>query len=453
MHDENGTTPVIWAMLGDKSRREAERKRSEALIAQITGSAPADGMHSLQTHGARNPSQYSSVGGGTTSPIAQRPSDNTAESTPAPALDRGPAIQSVMSPERIRFNRYDLDRDGALDRAEVRAFLRGQKGIDMRTLSRPGIMADAMRDCGHNGVVRLENFSKLVAFAEGLSSGAQTRVAATIDASATEAVSDVLSTVGRLGGAANIAASAEGESNVPNTARAADNAQSDAAALFEEKRAARHAHEAAERVASLVPPAHQQAYYRLRADWSKSGGQAQASTSSLQQLKDASERAKRRARMQRDFAEACGRNRQPKLVATGEGGTGGSSSNIGALPSAQESVRQSASTRNPTSSVMGVSESNKRPEPSASLKPSRSLQLRREHSFGSTSMVIGMADDSGWELQLSPTGTSLTLPGAYTPESTRAENSLHQNRRQLYPRQRLGAVPQHRPLALGGASG
>lgn len=421
-------------MLADKSRREAERKRAEALIAQITGGATA------QSHGARRLTERSSVIGDR-APIAQ-PSDgaggtgadahaHTGRVYASLSADSASATPSVLSPQRIRFNRYDQDGDGVLDRAEVRAFLRDQVGVDMRTLSRPGFMADVMRLYGHSGTVRLQDFEGLVAFATSLSGRPV-------------AASTVSSGVSSSGDAeAEDAASA-------STAGAVDSAPS-ATVVFEQKRAARIAHEAAERVASLEVPAHQHAYSRLQSDWSRSGGQAMSSTARLQQMKDASERAKRRAQMQRDFAQACVRNSRPPSE---KNGTRESSIAVGAVPSrpaergnASYKVDTTSSTRTPfrpPASVRTTALSLDQP----SSRLAWTADYRISASSGTASTAMGMVDESGWELQLSPRGTSFSLPGtpALTHPGISVLHSHHDQAPLMHPQQQqLGAVPRQAP--------
>ncbi len=407
-------------MLGDKSRREAERKRSEALIAQITGGAAI----SLQAREARRLTEKSNVVvGSIRPPAAQRDlvsnMGGSSAGTGGDAHARsGPATASVLTPQRIRFNRYDQDGDGVLDRAEVRAFLRDQARVDTRTLSRPGFMADVMRDFGHSGSVPFEKFEALGTFAESLSHGAQT-------SDASEAVPG-----GTLGAVDN----------------ARPVAPAPAAALFEEKRAARNAHEAAERAASLETPAHQHAYSRLQTDWRKSGGQTLSSTNTLQQMKVASERAKRRAQMQRDFAQACVRNRQPTTWNVGDrvpsvntavapsrpSERGHSSYTVDSAASTGTAPRPPASVRTPASSSLDLVKSS---------RSDRAEGYRLSVSPGMTSTRIETGEDSAWELQLSPSGTSFMLPG--TPYSGALANSHAETSHNFWHPQQLGAVPRH----------
>jgi hypothetical protein len=436
------------AVVEDKSRREAERKRSEALIAQITGGAAI----SLRREARRLTEKSSDVVGSNQSSAAQRDiagagrgtlaaisgdahaaSGPTTASVLTPHAASGPTTASVLTPQRIRFNRYDQDGDGVLDRAEVRAFLRDQARVDTRTLSRPGFMADVMRDYGHSGSVPFEKFEALATFADGLS----------------RTLSESLSHGAQTGDAS--------EADPGGTSSAVDNvrlaAPTPAAALFEEKRAARNAHEAAERAASLEAQAQQHAYSRLRTDWRKSG-QTLSSTNSLQEMKNASERAKRRAQMQRDFAQACVRNRQPS---TGMDGTrvssvgaivvpsrpserGYSSYTVDPAASTRTALRPPASVRTPASSSLDVAKSS---------RPDWTGEYRLSVSPGMTSTTMEMADDSAWELQLSPTGTSLVLPGTPALANAHTGPSVHHNFQHqslvLHPQQQLGAVP-----AFGG---
>eukprot|EP01044_Picomonas_judraskeda_P013079 COSAG03_NODE_1943_length_3322_cov_2.875582_1_plen_448_part_00 len=421
----------LGVMLPDKSRREAERKRAEALLAQITGGAAA------QSHGARRVTERSSVIGDRAigalrdrAPIAQR-SDGAGGTGADAHADSASATPSVLSPQRIRFNRYDRDGDGVLDRAEVRAFLRDQVGVDTRILSRPGFMADVMRLYGHSGTVRLQDFEELVAFATSLShrpvsaSGVSPGVVSAGDAEAEGAAS-------------------------ASTAGAVDSAPS-ATTIFQEKRAARIAHEAVERVTSLEVPAHRHAYSRLQSDWSRSGGQAMSSTARLQQMKDASERAKRRAQMQHDFAQACVRNSKPP---TGKHGTGGSPIAVGAAPSrpaerghGSYKVDAADSTRTPFRPPTSV----RTPASSSLDQASSSLAWTGDYGVSApsemASTAMGVVDDSGWELQLSPKGTSFSLPG--TPALTHPRNSVlqshHREAAVLHPKRQLGAVPRQAP--------
>ena len=109
----------LGVMLPDKSRREAERKRAEALLAQITGGAAA------QSHGARRVTERSSVIGDRAigalrdrAPIAQR-SDGAGGTGADAHADSASATPSVLSPQRIRFNRYDRNGDESITRIEM----------------------------------------------------------------------------------------------------------------------------------------------------------------------------------------------------------------------------------------------------------------------------------------------------------------------------------------------
>lgn len=330
-------------------------------------------------------------------------------------------------------------------RAEVRAFLEHQCSGCRRKLSRPGFMADVMRDYGHSGAVRPEDFDALVGFAASLCCSEKPAAAAstsTADATSEAAPSD----------------------DEPRRSAAGEHAgpQRSATALFEAKRTARNAHEAVDRVAALAVPAHQHAYSRLQSDWSKSGGQALSSSSSLQRLNDENERAKRRARMERDFAQACLSRRQPttetqsasaltsgrshgttrgllpvKVTAapppTGRGYStqysAGASTSLSSL-----SVAAGRSTTGGSRILLQQSGSFTAPQTvTATATRTVPSDISGYTSYGRLGVggdeVPGVAvEESGWELQLSPRGTSFRTPSQpHKPAAT--------------PPQQLGSMP------------
>ena len=113
-------------MLSDSARRKAERKRSEALIAQIAGTAtsttPARSGGLLLSSSERPPPRKLTdhggvvLGGPAPASLAQLSSTELAVGDGAEDASSRSSAPSVLSPRALRFKRYDLDDDGVLDR-------------------------------------------------------------------------------------------------------------------------------------------------------------------------------------------------------------------------------------------------------------------------------------------------------------------------------------------------